>query len=213
MSTAATENKQLERCVQEINLYSGAQPRIRQQGVNAAVYSISMLSVTFILLLTHIVLQQYKQSAEQDLQNQNQLLNNKVETLNTVLKENEALGLDPNLLQRTSELKQKKLVNQQVLASIDAHDQSNNKRGYSEFLIGFSKKTPRGLWITQFSINGTGENIEVHGSATQANLVPRFLSNLSSESVFNGLKFEFFDIEVEDESKKSILFDLKSERM
>jgi hypothetical protein len=79
-----------------------------------------------------------------------------------------------------------------------------NTKGYSEYMRAFSRQILSGIWLTGFSINGPGTDIELRGRALQPQLVPNYINRLKQESVMKGKSFAALTMEVpalESESK------------
>ncbi len=65
----------------------------------------------------------------------------------------------------------------------------NSKRGFSEFMRGFARQAPEGLWLTGFVLYPNGDNLEIHGRMLKPTALPEFIRRLNSEQAFQGLGF------------------------
>ena len=61
--------------------------------------------------------------------------------------------------------------------------------GFADFLRGFARATPEGLWLTGFSIGTGGADIEIRGSTLDAALLPDYIRRLGAEKAFQGRSF------------------------
>ena len=63
-----------------------------------------------------------------------------------------------------------------------------NQRGFAEYLRAFSRQSLSGLWLTGFSIAGSGE-LEIRGRVLSPDLVPSYIQRLNREQVLAGRSF------------------------
>jgi len=63
-----------------------------------------------------------------------------------------------------------------------------NQRGYAEYLRAFSRQSLSGLWLTGFSIAGSGE-LEIRGRVLSPDLLPSYIQRLNREEVLAGRSF------------------------
>jgi hypothetical protein len=71
-----------------------------------------------------------------------------------------------------------------------------NTRGYSEYLKAFARQIVNGLWLTDFTINGAGTDVELRGRAIQPELVPAYLTRLKQEPIMKGKSFAALEMDV-----------------
>jgi Tfp pilus assembly protein PilN len=64
-----------------------------------------------------------------------------------------------------------------------------NTRGYADYFRAFARQDAPGLWLTGLAIEGAGQDISIDGRATDAGLVPGYISKLSGETVLKGKTF------------------------
>ena len=96
-----------------------------------------------------------------------------------------------------------KLNSQQQLQSLLNNDLFNSGQGYSRYLIALARQHITGLWLTGIVLTGAGRDIALRGQATQAGLVPRYLENLSRETLLQGLEFQVFQVNRTEDKTKS----------
>ena len=63
-----------------------------------------------------------------------------------------------------------------------------NQQGFAEYLRAFSRQSVHGLWLTGFTIAGSGE-LEIRGRALSPDLVPSYIQRLNREEVLAGRSF------------------------
>ena len=64
-----------------------------------------------------------------------------------------------------------------------------NTVGFSEFLRGFARQVPNGLWLTGFTIGAGGSEMEIRGRTLDPASLPEYIRRLKTEKVFQGLSF------------------------
>ena len=63
-----------------------------------------------------------------------------------------------------------------------------NQKGFAEYLRAFSRQSVNGLWLTGFTIAGSGE-LEIHGRMLSPDLLPSYIQRLNREQVLAGRSF------------------------
>jgi hypothetical protein len=63
-----------------------------------------------------------------------------------------------------------------------------SQQGFAEYLRAFSRQSLSGLWLTGFSIAGSGE-LEIRGRVLSPDLVPSYIQRLNREGVLAGRSF------------------------
>lgn len=61
--------------------------------------------------------------------------------------------------------------------------------GFSDYLRGFARQTPEGLWLTGFTIGAGGNDMEVRGSMLNPAALPDYIRRLGAEKTFQGRSF------------------------
>lgn len=74
--------------------------------------------------------------------------------------------------------------------------------GFAEFLRGFARQTPNGLWLTGFTIGPAGSEMEIHGRMLTPAALPEYIRRLKTEPVFQGRSFASLTIQKPDEAKE-----------
>jgi hypothetical protein len=96
-----------------------------------------------------------------------------------------------------------------------------NARGYSDYMRAFSRQIVDGVWLTGFSIGAGGSDIALAGRALRPELVPAYLSRLSSEPTMRGRAFGVMEMQTPEAvpgsapgtQTDSVVFRLQSERV
>lgn len=61
--------------------------------------------------------------------------------------------------------------------------------GFAEYLRGFARQVPEGLWLTGFTIASGGNDMEIRGSMLNPAALPDYIRRLGTEKVFQGRGF------------------------
>jgi hypothetical protein len=61
--------------------------------------------------------------------------------------------------------------------------------GFAEFLRGFARQAPEGLWLTGFKIGSGGNDMEIRGSMLNQAALPDYIRRLGAEKAFQGRNF------------------------
>lgn len=61
--------------------------------------------------------------------------------------------------------------------------------GFAEYLRGFGRQAPEGLWLTGFTIDSGGNDMEIRGSMLAAVALPEYIRRLGAEKSFQGRSF------------------------
>ncbi len=61
--------------------------------------------------------------------------------------------------------------------------------GFADYLRGFARQVPEGLWLTGFNIGTGGADIEIRGSMFNPGALPDYIRRLGSEKAFQGRSF------------------------
>lgn len=64
-----------------------------------------------------------------------------------------------------------------------------NTAGFSDYLRGFARQAPDGLWLTGFTIGSGGKDMEIRGRMLNGTALPEYIRRLGSEKAFQGRSF------------------------
>lgn len=84
---------------------------------------------------------------------------------------------------------QKQLASQREAFALVMSGGLGDTKGYSEYMRAFARQSVSGLWLTGFTMQGAGAEIELRGRTLQPELVPAYLGRLRNEAVMNGKSF------------------------
>lgn len=65
---------------------------------------------------------------------------------------------------------------------------------FAEYLRGFARQTPSGLWLTGFAVEGDGTGMEIQGRTVDPALVPEYIKRLNGERAFHGQAFSALQV-------------------
>lgn len=74
--------------------------------------------------------------------------------------------------------------------------------GFAEFLRGFARQAPNGLWLTGFTLGAGGNEMEIRGRMLNPALLPEYIRRLKTEKVFQGRSFASLNILRPEEGKE-----------
>lgn len=60
---------------------------------------------------------------------------------------------------------------------------------FAEYLRGFARQTPGGLWLTGFTVASDGTGMEIQGRTTNPALIAEYIKRLNGEKAFQGRAF------------------------
>ena len=75
------------------------------------------------------------------------------------------------------------------------NDEFGGRKGYSAYLRAFARQIVDGVWLTGFSIDGSGSAIGIQGRALQPEAIPVYISRLKQEPVMQGKSFATLEIQ------------------
>jgi len=70
-----------------------------------------------------------------------------------------------------------------------------NTNGFSGYLESLARQHVEGVWLTGVTISDGGEHLGLTGSTLDAQLVPRYLQQLSAEVSYKGREFKTFQMQ------------------
>jgi hypothetical protein len=118
--------------------------------------------------------------------------------------ENNAEKLKTQLAQQDTQLQNK----QQVLQMLTGRS-VGNVAGFATQLSGLARQRIEGLWLTSLYIHDGGEKLNLSGSTSTADLLPKYLQRLALEPSFHGIEFKSFVMQ-RAKDKPQVDFDLRS---
>jgi len=110
-------------------------------------------------------------------------------------------GLQQQLARLERELAARRKVVDALTRVRDSYSQ-----GVSGYLESFSRRIPKGVWLTGFNVAAGGEGLVIRGSALKPALIPVFLQQLSTEPTLSGTHFGLLQILREEADDHSVDF-------
>lgn len=89
------------------------------------------------------------------------------------------------------------LVRREEIARLLENGAVGNSSGFSEFLRGFARQVPAGLWLTGFTLGAGGGDMEIRGSTFDEKIVPDYIRRLGGEKAFHGRSFSALSLQRE----------------
>lgn len=77
-----------------------------------------------------------------------------------------------------------------------------NTIGFAEFLRGFARQVPNGLWLTGFTIGAGGNEMEIRGRMLNPASLPEYIRRLKTEKAFQGRSFASLTIQRPEEGRE-----------
>jgi hypothetical protein len=84
----------------------------------------------------------------------------------------------------------------QQVSDVLKNGELGNTKGYSEYLRAFSRQIVNGLWLTDISLVGAGNEIGIKGRTVNPALVPAYISRLKHEPSMQGKSFATLEMQV-----------------
>lgn len=75
------------------------------------------------------------------------------------------------------------------VAGVLERGELGDTKGYSEYFKALARQNPSGVWLTEVTISGAGNEFGVQGRALDPALVPAYLGRLTHEPVMRGKAF------------------------
>jgi Tfp pilus assembly protein PilN len=97
-------------------------------------------------------------------------------------------------VERELEILNERLADQQRLVEVLQQQSPGSSVGFSRYLAALARQRHPGVWLTNISVNGAHEALELHGRSFDANRVPDYLAALTQEAALTGQRFDNFAI-------------------
>lgn len=127
-------------------------------------------------------------------------------TQETVLQLTQAMTpieADPRLDARLKQIEQE-LEHLQAITQVAGG--LTRSRPLSEFVAGFGRQRPEGLWLSFLHVGQAGSNLVLEGHVVNAALLPDYIAGLGTEPAFEGLRFGQLSLERHDEAGRWLDF-------
>jgi hypothetical protein len=171
---------------QNINLLTPAFRKQRQLLTLATVAQ--CLGVTlFALLGYHLYLGQQVSGLATELRTAEGMLRSHQGNVDKLKGRSTALKPDAQLDAEIGQLETELMIARETVVALKG-GAFGNQQGYAEYLRAFSRQSLTGLWLTGFSIAGSGE-LEIRGRVLSPDLLPSYIQRLNREGVLAGRSF------------------------
>jgi Tfp pilus assembly protein PilN len=173
-----------------LNLYT-EQFRPRRIGFNRWLFGVSLVSVALLLIAGGVglhlanrgLVEQHRQLSDQQAKLQARML--------MLSKQMQANTPDQALLDAIVEITDEIASKRQMLEYLDRSPLLTETR-FSHFMQGLSNSHVQGLWLTR--VRAEGNNLMLDGRSLSEELLPQWISRLSSQTNFRGKKFNALEL-------------------
>lgn len=126
-------------------------------------------------------------------------LNAELDTVRATIEEANRKSSQPANPQLLAEVEHARLAlaHREEIARLLESGAVGNSSGFSEFLRGFARQVPSGLWLTGFTLGAGGSDMEIRGSTFDEKIVPDYIRRLGGEKVFQGRSFSALSLQRE----------------
>lgn len=140
------------------------------------------------------------------VRNEEGQLTKNIDKIRALVPKEKSQLLENEIERLTSERESKKLLIGYLSAC-----QIQRSGGFSSYLEALAKqKVDDGLWLRLISFGSVAGSMTLEGSATDPQLVPRYLQHLSEDGSFNDVEFSEFRIIRSKGSEESVEFFMKT---
>ncbi len=101
------------------------------------------------------------------------------------------------------------VANRQKVMKVLGQQQFGNIEGFVEHVSGLARQRINGLWLSEVRISQGGQSLGLKGQTLKAELLPRYLQRLSSETVFTGKAFRTLLMVRDQEQPEQLVFELQ----
>lgn len=119
--------------------------------------------------------------------------------------------LDESLVQANKRLTGKVEARKAMLSALDSLVIEEGTEQFSSLMFALARQTSKNLWLDHINVGLSGKTMVLSGRTLDAGEVPAYLQKLRNETAFVGRSFTLFNLEVDDQKKSEIHFELKSE--
>jgi hypothetical protein len=149
---------------------------------------VQCLGVTlFALLAYQLYLEQQVSGLNAELRTAEGILRSQQGYVEKLKNRSAALRPDAELNAEIGRLENELKIGREAMAALKG-GAFGNQRGFAEYLRAFSRQSLSGLWLTGFSIAGSGQ-LEIRGRVLSPDLVPSYIQRLNREEVLAGRSF------------------------
>ena len=194
--------------VQQINLY---QDRFREKRlwISAMQVAAAFLVVVAVAAIWSFLLQS-ELGQEQQRNRQVMVDRDRIKAELTQINEELAALLEDDRLDREIETNARQISARKKILNFVAANRFGSGQGFSSYLVALSNLKVDDIWLNKIHL---GENyVQIKGSALNANQVPAYFDRFSSENVFQGNRFDLFQLSRDRESDWKVDFEIATSK-
>jgi lipopolysaccharide export LptBFGC system permease protein LptF len=194
--------------VQQINLY---QDRFREKRlwISAMQVAAAFLVVVAVAAIWSFLLQS-ELGQEQQRNRQVMVDRDRIKAELTQINEKLAALLEDDRLDREIESNARQISARKKILNFVAANRFGSGQGFSSYLVALSNLKVDDIWLNKIHL---GENyVQIKGSALNANQVPAYFDRFSSENVFQGNRFDLFQLSRDRESDWKVDFEIATSK-
>lgn len=90
------------------------------------------------------------------------------------------------------------IQSRQKIADILKRNDFGNTQGFSPYMQAFARQIPSGLWLTGFTLDAGGAEINLQGRTLKPEFVPVYVSQLTREKIMQGKSFAALQMRLPD---------------
>lgn len=188
---------------QNINLYH-AEFRREQSWLTLRVAgwaSAAVLALTVLLSVQAQLELDYVRSEEARYQSQLAMISSELAQLKKAMGKQ---GIREETLARITKTRAELQANENIMTMLGMGGETAFK-GFSPYMAALARQHVKGLWITDFRVSETDQELIMMGKMRQAELLPSYLQRLSGEAAFSGREFHAFRITESADSGGTVL--------
>jgi len=176
---------------QNINLFN---PAFRKQRLLVSLATVAQcLGLTLLVLFAfHFYLQQQVSGLAEELHSAEGLFKSQRSYADKLKDQTTARKADTQLEAEIAKLETELKQGREAMEALKG-GAFGNQQGFAEYLRAFSRQSVNGLWLTGFTIAGSGE-LEIRGRVVAPDLVPSYIQRLNREKVLQGRSFAKFEM-------------------
>lgn len=179
--------------LQQINLINPALRKTRDL-LSAIPLAIAVGVLLVLILTAGSVARQRANAAQAEAEKRAEELKTAQAQLMEMSARTTELATDPALAEELANSRAMLNLREEIIATLERGVFTDNS-GFAEFLRGFARQAPNGLWLTGFVLNPMSRDIEIRGRMLRSTALPEFIQRLKSEAVFRGVSFSSLIIE------------------
>lgn len=119
--------------------------------------------------------------------------------------------LDESLVAANQRLKDKVNARKDMIKMLESLVLNEAKGNFSSLMVALARQTSDDLWLNRIYVGTSGQTMSLTGTTLSADAVPAYLQRLREEDTFVGRNFTLFQLSADEDSRRRLNFELKSE--